>query len=92
MEGNRDFKEDTVEDLQLKCEVSPNIWMGNLESQAGTLKKVQTLVNRYLRTILQIRWKDRVRNEDLWGRVGQVPMKEEIGTRVWKEERKPKVI
>ena len=50
----------------------------------GTLKKVQTFVNRCLRTILRIRWEDRVRNEDLWERAGQTPMKNEIGKRRWR--------
>ena len=54
------------------------------KATAGTLKKVQTFVNRCLRTILKIRWDDRVRNEDLWERAGQVPMKEEIGKRKWR--------
>ena len=54
------------------------------KATAGTLKKVQTFVNRCLRTILKIRWDERVRNKDLWERAGQVPMKEEIGKRKWR--------
>ena len=34
----------------------------------GTIKKLQTFVNKCLRTILKIRWHDRVRNEELWER------------------------
>ena len=36
----------------------------------GTIKKVQTFVNKCLRTILKIKWFDRIRNEELWERAG----------------------
>ena len=41
-------------------------------------------VNRCLRKILKLKWTDKIRNEQLWERTGQVPIQTEIGTRRWK--------
>ena len=50
----------------------------------GTIKKVQTFVNKCLRTILKIKWFDRIRNEELWERAGQAPMQQVIAERKWR--------
>ena len=50
----------------------------------GTIKKVQIFVNKCLRTILKIRWYDRVSNEELWERAGHTPMQQEIAKRKWR--------
>ena len=41
-------------------------------------------VNRCLRKILKLKWTDKIRNEQLWERIGQVPIQTEIGRRRWK--------
>ena len=41
-------------------------------------------VNRCLRKILKLKWTDKIRNEQLWERTGQVPIQTEIGRRRWK--------
>ena len=41
-------------------------------------------VNRCLRKILKLKWTDKIRNEQLWERIGQVPIQTEIGIRRWK--------
>ena len=41
-------------------------------------------VNRCLRKIFKLKWTDKIRNEQLWERTGQVPIQTEIGKRTWK--------
>ena len=48
------------------------------------LNKVQTFINRCLRSILKIKWQDRVRNEELWERTGQKAIEETIKLRKWR--------
>ena len=50
----------------------------------SSLKKVQTFVNRCLRRILRIFWPERIRNEELWNRARQRPIREEITERRWR--------
>ena len=50
----------------------------------GIIKKVQTFVNRCLRIILNIRWYDRVTNEELWERAAQMPIKQQLAKRKWR--------
>ena len=45
------------------------------------LNKVQTFINRCMRSILRIKWQDRIRNEELWERTGQKDIEVEIGLR-----------
>jgi len=54
------------------------------KATASLIKKLQTFVNRCLRTILGVRWIDRVRNEDLLERANQTPMEEVIKRRRWR--------
>ena len=54
------------------------------KTTTSVIKKLQTFLNRCLRTILGVRWMDRVRNEELWERANQVPMEEEIKRRRWR--------
>ena len=48
------------------------------------LNKLQVFVNKCLRRILNVRWPDKIRNEELWKRTNQVPIEEEIKKRKWK--------
>ena len=48
------------------------------------INKVQTFINRCMRSILKIKWQDKVRNEVIWERTGQKPIEEEIGLRKWR--------
>ena len=41
-------------------------------------------LNRCSRKILKLKWTDKIRNEQLWERTGQVPIQTEIGRRRWK--------
>ncbi|KAK7103284.1 hypothetical protein V1264_018214 [Littorina saxatilis] len=47
------------------------------------LGKIQIFVNTCLRRILNIRWTDRIRNEDLWQRADQKPAAQQILRRKW---------
>ena len=38
------------------------------------IRKLQSYVNHCLRRILKIRWTDKITNEELWERTGQIPM------------------
>ena len=33
---------------------------------------------------MKLKWTDKIRNEQLWARIGQVPIQTEIGRRRWK--------
>ena len=50
----------------------------------GVINKLQVFANRCLRKILKLKWTDKIRNEQLWERTGQVPIQNEIGRRIWK--------
>ena len=50
----------------------------------GVINKLQVFVNICLRKILKLMWTDKIRNEQLWERTGQVPIQTEIGRRRWK--------
>ena len=54
------------------------------KATTSVIKKLQTFLNRCIRTILGVRWMDRVRNEELWERANQVSMEEEIKKRRWR--------
>ena len=47
------------------------------------LRKVRAFINKCLRRILRIRWPEKVRNEELWERTGQEPVKSVISRRKW---------
>ena len=49
-----------------------------------TMKRIQTFINTCLRRILQIRWPDRISNEELWQRTRQQPVEEEVLQRRWR--------
>ena len=56
--------------------------LGKLKNQ-GVINKLQVFVNRCSRKILKLKWTDKIRNEQLWERTGQVPIQTEIGRRRW---------
>ena len=47
------------------------------------LSKIQRFINHCLRKIMNIRWCDKVRNEDLWQRANQDPINTQIKKRKW---------
>ena len=47
------------------------------------LSKIQRFINYCLRKIMNIRWFDEVRNEDLWQRANQDPINTQIKRRKW---------
>ena len=47
------------------------------------LSKIQRFINYCLRKIMNIRWFDKVRNEDLWQRANQDPINTQIKKRKW---------
>ena len=47
------------------------------------LSKIQRFINYCLRKIMNIRWFDKVRNEDLWQRANQDPVYTQIKKRKW---------
>ncbi|GFR93084.1 guanosine-3',5'-bis(diphosphate) 3'-pyrophosphohydrolase MESH1 [Elysia marginata] len=48
------------------------------------IKRIQVFINRCLRRILRIKWTDKISNESLWKRTGQIPAGDEIGRRRWR--------
>ena len=50
----------------------------------GIVRKIQTFVNGCLRKIFKIIWTDKIKNEDLWKRMGQAQMEQQIGQRKWR--------
>ena len=53
-------------------------------SSQNVLNKLQVFMNKCLRRILNVRWPDKIRNEELGKRTNQVPVEEEIKKRKWK--------
>ena len=49
----------------------------------ATLHKIQTFLNSCLRRIFNIRWPEKISNEDLWRRAGQEPVDYHIRRRKW---------
>ena len=47
------------------------------------VNKLHVFVNKSLRSILGIRWPEKIRNEDLWQRTGQKPLEFELKRRGW---------
>nr|KAG5713179.1 hypothetical protein BaRGS_007706 [Batillaria attramentaria] len=45
--------------------------------------KIQTFLNICLRRIFNIRWPEKIRNEELWERAGQEPVAKQILRRKW---------
>jgi len=50
----------------------------------GLLNKLQIFVNQCLRRIINIRWPNKITNEDLWKKTNQPPIEREIKMRKWK--------
>nr|KAG5693557.1 hypothetical protein BaRGS_011682 [Batillaria attramentaria] len=46
-------------------------------------QKIQTFLNTCLRRIFNIRWPEKIRNEELWERAGQEPATKQILRRKW---------
>nr|KAG5711927.1 hypothetical protein BaRGS_026368 [Batillaria attramentaria] len=46
-------------------------------------QKIQTFFNTCLRRIFNIRWPEKIRNEELWKRAGQEPVAKQILRRKW---------
>nr|KAG5699123.1 hypothetical protein BaRGS_014422 [Batillaria attramentaria] len=46
-------------------------------------EKIQTFLNSCLRRIFNIRWPEKIRNEELWERAGQEPVDKQILRRKW---------
>nr|KAG5687578.1 hypothetical protein BaRGS_009975 [Batillaria attramentaria] len=46
-------------------------------------QKIQTFLNTCLRRIFNIRWPEKIRNEELWERAGQEPVAKQILRRKW---------
>nr|KAG5687744.1 hypothetical protein BaRGS_028406 [Batillaria attramentaria] len=46
-------------------------------------QKIQTFLNTCLRRIFNIRWPEKIRNEELWERAGQEPAAKQILRRKW---------
>ena len=49
----------------------------------GCTHKLQTFINKCLRSILHIRWPEKISNEDLWSRTNQTSIEIEIRKRKW---------
>ena len=49
----------------------------------ATMEKIQTFINMCLRRIFNIRWPEKISNEELWQRAGQEPVDQQIRRRKW---------
>jgi len=59
---------------------SPETW----RETASSIKALQVLLNRCLRTILGVRWPDIISNKELWRKTKQQPINLTIRSRRWK--------
>ena len=57
----------------------PETW----RTSKSMLRKVQAFINTCLRRMLRIRWPEKIRNEGLWERTVQEPVKSVISRRKW---------
>ena len=48
------------------------------------LNKLQVFVNNCLRRIINIRWPDKIKNTDLWGKTKQFPVEQDIKKIKWR--------
>ena len=48
------------------------------------IHKLQTFINTYLRRICNIRWPNKITNEELWKRTNETPIDQEVRRRKWK--------
>ena len=71
----RSFISDVKSVLLYGCE----IWQTTQTMQ----QEIQTFFNACLRRIYKIRWQEKIRNEDMWGRAGQEPVAKQILRRKW---------
>ena len=71
------------QDLQLKCKDCPIRWFGNLAVHQRH-RPIQVNINRCLRQILGIRWREKLSNIELWRRTGQQPIAKTIRERKWR--------
>ena len=53
-------------------------------TKASSMKKIQTFINQCLRRILGIHWPETISTENLWARVQQTPVEEDIRRRRWR--------
>ena len=54
------------------------------KTSEATTKRIQTFINRCLRSILKIKWQDKVENEKLWEMCGQKTIERQILERKWR--------
>jgi hypothetical protein len=47
-------------------------------------RRLQTFINKYLRRIMNIKWTDKIRDEELWRITKQKPIEIQIKRRKWK--------
>ena len=50
----------------------------------GTVHKLQTFINKCLRRLCNIRWPDKITNEELWKKTKETPVIQEIRKRKWR--------
>ena len=50
----------------------------------GTTRKIQVVINNCLRRICNIRWPNKISNEELWRKTNESPIEVEIKKRKWK--------
>ena len=55
-----------------------------MENHCRHHKENKVFINTCLRKILQIRWPDKISNEELWRRTNQQPVEEDILQRCWR--------
>ena len=77
---DRTISQNTTQSLELYIPMSSLFVCEIWKTTISCVKKFQTIVNGYMRKILRIPWTgERVTNEVVWERTGQIPAVNEVG-------------
>nr|KAG5710855.1 hypothetical protein BaRGS_027006 [Batillaria attramentaria] len=80
MESSIDLVGDAIADA---VDVAADVATTAVAAAEEGVAKIQTFLNTCLRRIFNIRWPEKIRNEELWERTGQEPVAKQILRRKW---------
>jgi hypothetical protein len=61
----------------------PEIWISFWKTTNQITKRLQIFINKFLRRIMNIKWTDKITNEELWSIAKQKPTEIELKRRKW---------
>ena len=66
-----------------KSSLLPEIWISFWKTTNQITKRLQIFINKFLRRIMNIKWTDKITNEELWSIAKQKPTEIELKRRKW---------